>query len=73
MFHLPQPAFEKIFTQIQNLTADPEQLTRLERVTLNEALILISNQFKNFSKQSALIAEMLKPVRELWEDASFKQ
>ncbi|XP_072031376.1 exportin-5-like isoform X2 [Amphiura filiformis] len=70
---LMMPAFEKIYAQIRRLSADPDQLTQLERVTLNEALILISNKFKNFVRQSALIGEILQPVRELWTADNFKE
>ena len=68
-----QPSFDKIYAQVRQLTADPEQLTQLERVTLNEALILISNKFKNFDRQSALIGEILQPVRELFATDKFKE
>ncbi|XP_030854672.1 exportin-5 isoform X2 [Strongylocentrotus purpuratus] len=60
------PHFEKIYTQVKRLCSDPEQLTQLERVTLSEALILINNGLHNWNRQSALIAEIMKPITEVW-------
>eukprot|EP00057_Strongylocentrotus_purpuratus_P015611 XP_011670085.1 PREDICTED: exportin-5 [Strongylocentrotus purpuratus] len=60
------PHFEKIYTQVKRLCSDPEQLTQLERVTLSEALILINNGLHNWNRQSALIAEIMKPITDVW-------
>lgn len=60
------PHSEKIYTQIQTLCSDPDQLTQLERVTLYEALILLNNGLHDWNRQSALIAEIIKPIAEVW-------
>jgi exportin-5 len=58
---------------VKNLDADPEQLSQMERCILIEALIIVSNQFNNFQKQSEFIAEVLAPARELWTSVQFTE
>ena len=62
-----------MYTQIQMLSSDPDQLTQLERVTLNESLILINNGLHDFGRQSALIAEIMKPVAEVLQSQTISQ
>lgn len=45
------------------LSADP---TYMEKCALMEALVLISNQFKDFAKQKAFLEELLAPVVKDW-------
>ncbi|CAH1792177.1 unnamed protein product [Owenia fusiformis] len=64
--HLLLPAFEQLYAHVKKISSDPEQLSQMEKCTLMEAMILISNEIKSFTKQSAFIAEILTPVREMW-------
>jgi exportin-5 len=65
--------FDPLYDRIKLLNKDQEQLTQLEKSTLNEVLILLSNEFKNIDKQSALIQEILSPVRSVWMSDAMKK
>ncbi|ESO90188.1 hypothetical protein LOTGIDRAFT_192362 [Lottia gigantea] len=67
------PAFDSLYTHIKHISNDPEQLSQMEKTILLEAILLISNEFNNFEKQSAFIQEILAPVRELWMSKEFTQ
>ncbi|XP_071502509.1 exportin-5-like [Diadema antillarum] len=67
------PHFEKIYSQVQTLSSDPDQLTQLERVTLNEAVILLNNGLHNFERQSALIAEIMQPITKVWQSQTISE
>ncbi|XP_022088684.1 exportin-5-like isoform X3 [Acanthaster planci] len=58
--------FDQLYGRIKLLNEDQDQLTQLEKSTLNEVLILLSNKFKHLEKQSALIQEIMEPVRIVW-------
>ena len=60
------PGFEQLSQHIKQLSQDPDQLSQMEKCTLMEALILISNKFYNYHKQSDFLGEVLQPVKELW-------
>ncbi len=45
------------------LSSDPGQLSQLEKTTMCEALILLSNRFNDFNRQSAFIGEIVQPVK----------
>lgn len=59
-------AFDFINGVIESLSHDPLELSQMEKVTLSEALILISNQYINFEKQSHFIGKILKPASDFW-------
>ncbi|XP_033112204.1 exportin-5-like [Anneissia japonica] len=63
---LVMPEFEKIYAAMKELSADPHQLTQLEKVALYEALILLSNQFKDYNRQTEFLAGILKPICDVW-------
>ncbi|XP_021379972.1 exportin-5-like [Mizuhopecten yessoensis] len=67
------PVFDKLYSHIQVISRDTEQLSQMEKCILIEALILISNKFHDFNKQSSFIEEVLKPVKDLWLSGEFKQ
>ncbi|KAL5008996.1 hypothetical protein ScPMuIL_014577 [Solemya velum] len=67
------PVFDQLYTHIQMISRDPEQLSQMEKCILTEALILISNQFHDFEKQSTFVEEVLRSVKELWLSAEFKE
>ncbi|XP_071797679.1 exportin-5-like [Asterias amurensis] len=58
--------FDPLYARINKLNEDADQLTQLEKSTLNEALILLSNEFKHLDKQSALIQEIMQPFTVKW-------
>ncbi|XP_013417289.1 exportin-5 [Lingula anatina] len=67
------PGFDQLYTHIKKLSDDPAQLSQMEKCTLMESLILISNEFKNYDKQSAFLADILAPVREMWLSQDFRE
>ncbi|XP_076464074.1 exportin-5-like [Babylonia areolata] len=67
------PQFEHLYVCIKNIDADPDQLSQMERCILIEALIIVSNQFADFDRQSAFIAEVLAPVKQLWVSPQFTE
>ncbi|KAK7104837.1 exportin-5-like [Littorina saxatilis] len=67
------PEFEHLYVCIKNIDADPDQLSQMERCILIEALIIVSNQFADFERQSVFIAEVLAPVKQLWVSPQFTE
>ncbi|XP_005099250.1 exportin-5 [Aplysia californica] len=65
------PEFQHLYNSVKQLDRDPEQLSQMEKIILIEALIIVSNQFHNFSRQSAFIEEVLQPVKQLWSSEEF--
>lgn len=61
-------AFEFIDGVVDKLSHNPQELSQMEKVTLQEALIIISNHFYNFDKQSAFLNKVLNSVSEIWVD-----
>ncbi|XP_035784555.1 exportin-5-like [Anopheles albimanus] len=60
------PIFEQINTSVQNLMRQPDQLSKVEQVTLMEALLLISNHFCDFERQNGFVAEVIRDGMTLW-------
>ncbi|XP_074025850.1 exportin-5-like protein Ranbp21 isoform X2 [Leptinotarsa decemlineata] len=56
------PVFDQIRATVENLsrTDGPANLSSLEKVTLQEALLLISNHFGDYDRQSTFVGEMLR-------------
>ncbi|KAG5876268.1 hypothetical protein JTB14_013005 [Gonioctena quinquepunctata] len=56
------PVFDQIRATVENLsrTDGPANLSSLEKVTLQEALMLISNHFGDYDRQSTFVGEMLR-------------
>ena len=57
------PGFNELYSHIKQLSNKPQQLSQMEKTTLEEALILISNRFNDFQKQSDFIGELMQPVK----------
>ena len=57
------PGFNELYSHIKQLCSEPGQLSQMEKTTLEEALILISNKFNDFQKQSDFIGEVMQPVK----------
>ncbi|XP_041920713.1 exportin-5 [Alosa sapidissima] len=60
------PCFDMLYTHVKKLFANDLLLTQMEKCALMEALVLISNQFKDYSKQEAFLEELMAPVRTHW-------
>lgn len=60
------PCFDLMYEHVKRLFSDELLLTQLEKCALMEALILISNQFKDYKKQKAFLEELMAPVTALW-------
>ncbi|XP_028903292.1 exportin-5 [Ornithorhynchus anatinus] len=60
------PNFEMLYNHVKQLLSNELLLTQLEKCALMEALVLISNQFKNYERQKAFLEELVSPVANLW-------
>ncbi|XP_078000928.1 exportin-5-like [Glandiceps talaboti] len=67
------PFFNTVYDKVKTLGEDTEELTQLEKITLTEALILLSNQGKNYEQQKLFLAELLQSVHVKWLSDSCKQ
>lgn len=59
-----------IFEQINSTVKSLEQLTSMEKSMLQEGLLIISNQFNDYEKQSLFIGEILTPTTKQWMNLS---
>ncbi|XP_011872783.1 PREDICTED: exportin-5 isoform X2 [Vollenhovia emeryi] len=53
------PVFEQIHTMVRSLTREPSPLSRMESVMLYEALLLISNHFCDYERQTRFVTEVI--------------
>ncbi|KAL9702941.1 hypothetical protein quinque_006459 [Culex quinquefasciatus] len=60
------PIFDQINTSVTALIRQPDQLSNVEQVTLLEALLLISNHFCDYERQSTFVAEVTRDGVSLW-------
>uniref|UniRef100_A0A182WDY0 Importin N-terminal domain-containing protein n=1 Tax=Anopheles minimus TaxID=112268 RepID=A0A182WDY0_9DIPT len=60
------PIFDQINTSVKNLIVQPGRLSKVEQVTLLEALLLISNHFCDFERQSGFVAEVIREGITIW-------
>lgn len=62
------PVFDQIRMTVENLSRHdgPAQLSMLERVTLQEALLLISNHFCDYDRQSTFVGEVMREANVKW-------
>lgn len=62
------PVFDQIRATIANLSAADAhaQLSVLEKVTLQEALLLISNHFCDYDRQSTFVGEVMRDANTQW-------
>ncbi|XP_030378650.1 exportin-5 [Scaptodrosophila lebanonensis] len=62
------PVFDQINTNVECLLKEPNQhnLCRLVRTMLQEALILISNHFCDFNRQTAFVEHIVQEKRSEW-------
>lgn len=63
------PLFEQIKATVEALCQEqkgPRHLSMLERVTLQEALLLISNHFGDYERQARFVGEVMESLSEDW-------
>lgn len=53
------PVFDQINTTVQRLAQNPDQLSKLELITMQESLLLISNHFCDYERQTKFIYETM--------------
>lgn len=55
-----------LYNHVKQLLSNELLLTQMEKCALMEALVLISNQFKDYERQKAFLEELMAPVAGLW-------
>ncbi|XP_059215577.1 exportin-5 [Centropristis striata] len=60
------PCFDMFYNHVKKLFSSEAALTHMEKCSLMEALVLISNQFKDFAKQTAFLDELMASVVAEW-------
>lgn len=60
------PIFDQINVTVQNLARQSDTLTTMELVSLQEALLLISNHFCDYERQNNFIMEVIRPANTQW-------
>uniref|UniRef100_A0A9J8AL68 Importin N-terminal domain-containing protein n=1 Tax=Cyprinus carpio carpio TaxID=630221 RepID=A0A9J8AL68_CYPCA len=60
------PCFDMMYEHAKGLFSNELLLTQMEKCALMEALILVSNQFKDYNKQKAFLKELIAPVTAQW-------
>lgn len=75
------PCFEMFYNHVKKMFSSEAGLTHMEKCSLMEALVLLSNHFKDFAKQKAFLDELMASViadwtseemkRVLWDPAAF--
>ncbi|KAM4607212.1 exportin-5 [Polymixia lowei] len=60
------PCFDMLYNHVKKLFSNEASLTQMEKCALMEALVLISNQFKDFAKQKAFLEELMASVVAQW-------
>lgn len=64
------PLFDQINTTIQDLIKRNGQLSKMETISLLEALMLISNHFCDYERQNNFIGEIIRPGQTSWQEVS---
>uniref|UniRef100_A0A1B0CUW8 Uncharacterized protein n=1 Tax=Lutzomyia longipalpis TaxID=7200 RepID=A0A1B0CUW8_LUTLO len=60
------PVFDQINGTVQGLIGTPNQLSRGEKTTMQEALLQISNHFCDYERQTTFVAEVVAEGRQQW-------
>ncbi|KAK9541525.1 hypothetical protein VZT92_001560 [Zoarces viviparus] len=60
------PCFDLFYNHVKKLFSSDATLTHMEKCSMMEALVLISNQFKDFAKQKAFLDELMASVVAEW-------
>lgn len=64
------PVFDQINSTVQNLNRQPNQLRKMEKVMLQEALLVISNHFCDYERQTNFVLEVLQESQTQWSNLS---
>ncbi|XP_063161472.1 exportin-5 [Candoia aspera] len=67
------PNFDMLYNHVKQLLSNELLLTQMEKCALMEALVLISNQFKDYQRQKAFLEELMSPVATLWLSDEMKR
>ncbi|NWX91025.1 XPO5 protein, partial [Nothoprocta ornata] len=67
------PNFDMLYNHVKQLLSNELLLTQMEKCALMEALVLISNQFKDYERQKAFLEELMAPVANLWLSAEMQR
>ncbi|KAL0274098.1 UNVERIFIED_CONTAM: hypothetical protein PYX00_006610 [Menopon gallinae] len=59
------PLFDQINHTVRTISKDP-QISKMEQITLQEALLLICNHFNEYNKQSQFVADVIRSGTEVW-------
>lgn len=63
------PIFEQINTTVKQLCVGNESnLSNMEKLLLQEALLIISNHFCEFERQQLFIGEVIRPTIHIWQE-----
>ena len=62
-----------LYNHVKQLLSNELLLTQIEKCALMEALVLISNQFKDYERQKAFLEELMAPVAGLWLSAEMQR
>ncbi|XP_014069910.1 exportin-5 [Salmo salar] len=60
------PCFDMMYNHVKKLFSSEALLNLLEKCALMEALVLISNQFKDYNKQKNFLEELMATVAARW-------
>uniref|UniRef100_A0A4W5NP56 Exportin 5 n=1 Tax=Hucho hucho TaxID=62062 RepID=A0A4W5NP56_9TELE len=60
------PCFDMMYNHVKKLFSSEALLNLLEKCALMEALVLISNQFKDYNKQKNFLEELMATVTARW-------
>lgn len=61
------------YSHVKKLFSSDATLTQMEKSSQVEALVLISNQFKDFEKQKAFLDELLAALIAEWTSDEMRQ
>ncbi|XP_062286066.1 exportin-5 [Scomber scombrus] len=67
------PCFDMFYNHVKKLFSNDVTLTHMEKCSLMEALVLISNQFKDFAKQKAFLDELMASVVAEWTSEEMRR
>lgn len=62
------PVFDQINSSVKALFRQPDQLRKMEKIMLEEALLIISNHFCDYERQTNFVAEILQESQIKWNN-----
>jgi exportin-5 len=65
------PIFEQINTTVKSLCVGTDlNLSNMEKLLLQEALLIISNHFCEFERQQMFVSEIIRPAIRVWQEVT---